>query len=62
MLIIFSQFGDFNNWNREEFSCTKDQYGVWSVTLKPNPDGSPRLAHNSKYKIQVTGPDGAKVG
>lgn len=38
-----SLFGDFNDWNRSQFWCKKDQFGWFSVTIPPNADGSPRI-------------------
>jgi len=51
-------FGEFNNWNREEYRCKKNEFGCHSLTLKANPDGSPRIHHNTKYKIRIEEPDG----
>ena len=56
-----SIFGDFNYWNRDEFRCQKNEFGCFSITLKANADGTPRISHNQKYKIQVEGPDGKKM-
>jgi 1,4-alpha-glucan branching enzyme len=56
-----SIFGDFNNWNREEFWAEKNEFGVFSLTLKANDDGTPRIPHNSKYKISIEGPDGRRI-
>lgn len=56
-----SVFGDFNGWNREEFRCGKDGFGQFTCTIKANPDGTPRIPHNSKYKINVEGPDGSRM-
>ena len=56
-----SIFGDFNGWNREEFRCGKDGFGQFTCTIKANADGTPRIAHNSKYKINVEGPDGSRM-
>lgn len=44
-------FGDFNGWNRDEFRCQKDGFGKFSITLKANADGTPRIQHLQKYKI-----------
>lgn len=54
-------FGDFNYWNRDEFPCSKNEFGCFTITLKANADGTPRIGHNQKYKIQVEGPDGKKM-
>lgn len=53
-----SVFGDFNEWNRGEFKCEKNEYGCFSTTIKANPDGTPRIKHNTKYKINMEGADG----
>jgi 1,4-alpha-glucan branching enzyme len=55
-----SIFGDFNGWNREEFRCKKNEFGCFSITIKSNSDGTPRIQHNSKYKINIEGPDGQR--
>lgn len=56
-----SIFGEFNGWNREEFRCAKDEFGQHTCTLKANPDGTPRIPHNTKYKVNVEGPDGQRM-
>ena len=38
-------FGDFNAWNRDEFRCAKNEYGTFSITLKANADGTPKIKH-----------------
>lgn len=55
-----SIFGDFNGWNREEFRCEKDAFGSFNCTIKANGDGTPRIGHNTKYKISIEGPDGSR--
>jgi len=37
-----SLFGDFNNWNREEFRSGKDGFGCFNITI-PNVSGKPRI-------------------
>jgi 1,4-alpha-glucan branching enzyme len=54
-------FGDFNGWNREEFRCSKNEFGAFTITIKAKPDGTPRIAHNSKYKINIEGSNGKKM-
>lgn len=56
-----SIFGEFNGWNREEFRCAKDGFGQHTCTIKANPDGTPRIPHNTKYKVNVEGPDGVRM-
>ena len=54
-------FGDFNAWNREEYRCAKNEFGCHTITLKANADGTPRIAHNTKYKINIEGPSGERM-
>lgn len=51
-------FGDFNHWNRNEYVCEKDGFGCFNLTIKANDDGTPKIPHNSKYKIQIEGANG----
>ena len=30
---------------------TKGEYGVWEVTIPPNPDGTCAIPHDSKIKV-----------
>ena len=53
-----SIFGEFNEWNRGEYKCEKNEYGCFSTTIKANADGTPRIKHNTKYKIAMEGADG----
>lgn len=46
-------FGEFNNWKRGEYVCTKNDFGSFECLLKANPDGSPKIPHRTKYKIQI---------
>lgn len=52
-------FGDFNEWNRGADALQRDEYGVWSLFL-PDWDGRSRLAHESRYKVHVAWPGGAR--
>lgn len=52
-------FGDFNNWNRGEFFCEKNEFGCFTITLKALEDGTPRIKHRQKYKIHIEGADGS---
>ncbi|KAI0019819.1 carbohydrate-binding module family 48 [Xylariomycetidae sp. FL0641] len=49
--------GDFNGWNRGAHPMTKNEFGVWEITL-PAKDGQPAIPHNSKIKISMTTPSG----
>ncbi|KAF2196705.1 alpha-glucan branching enzyme [Delitschia confertaspora ATCC 74209] len=48
--------GDFNNWNRDATPMTKDNYGVWEVTV-PGKNGKPAIPHDSKIKISLVVPN-----
>ena len=39
-----SLFGEFNNWNRDQYWAKRDQYGFWELII-PNEDGKPRIKH-----------------
>lgn len=54
-----SLFGDFNYWNRNEFSATRNEFGCFCITLKALEDGTPRIKHRQKYKIKIEGADGS---
>jgi 1,4-alpha-glucan branching enzyme len=56
-----SLFGDFNDWNRGEFRCEKNEFGCFTTCVKANPDGTPRIKHNTKYKIQIEGENGTTM-
>ena len=45
--LSLSIFGEFNNWNREEFQCKKSPFGQFTITIKANPDGTPRIRNES---------------
>jgi 1,4-alpha-glucan branching enzyme len=42
--------GDFNNWDRDATPMTKDNFGVFEVTI-PGKDGQPQIPHDSKIKV-----------
>ena len=45
-------FGEFNNWNRDQYWLQRDQFGFWTIRL-PNVDGEPMIKHNTKVKVSV---------
>ena len=45
-------FGEFNNWNRDQYWAKRDQYGFWELII-PNENGKPRIKHQSKVKCNV---------
>ncbi|QRV91091.1 alpha-amylase [Ceratobasidium sp. AG-Ba] len=55
-----SLIGDFNNWDRHAHPMTKDQYGVWGITI-PGNNGQPAIPHDSKIKISMVIPGGERI-
>ncbi len=39
-----------DNWDRDATPMTKNNFGVWEVTLPPK-DGQPAITHDSKIKV-----------
>lgn len=60
-IILNIQFGDFNGWNRDSHKCIRDDYGVWTLILPKNADGTLPIAHESKFKVCITKPNWEKV-
>ncbi|KAK9457972.1 glycoside hydrolase superfamily [Dipodascopsis uninucleata] len=52
--------GDFNYWDRSTHAMTRNSLGVWEITLGAV-NGAPAIPHNSKVKLCLTLPNGAKV-
>ncbi|KAH9938639.1 glycoside hydrolase [Fomitopsis serialis] len=42
--------GDFNDWNRDSHPMTRDQYGVWEITIPAKGPGVCPIPHDSKVK------------
>lgn len=42
--------GDFNNWDRDATPMTKNDFGVFEVTV-PGKNGQPSIPHDSKIKV-----------
>ncbi|GAQ83898.1 starch branching enzyme 4 [Klebsormidium nitens] len=55
-----SLIGDFNNWNTNADVMTKNEFGVFEITLPDNADGSPAIPHGSRVKIHMDTPSGWK--
>jgi 1,4-alpha-glucan branching enzyme len=56
-----SIFGEFNNWNRDEYYGDKDEFGFFCIKL-PNKNGKECLInHNTRLRISITLPDGGHV-
>lgn len=46
-------FGEFNNWDRKQFACKKDEFGNWELLLPRNPDGTLPIKHNTRVKAHI---------
>lgn len=51
-------FGDFNDWQRNQFHLTKDEWGGWSVFISDEQVGG-RLKHGSLIKLHIHGANGS---
>jgi 1,4-alpha-glucan branching enzyme len=52
--------GDFNNWDRLSHPMTKNNYGVWEITL-PAVGGKLAIQHGTKVKITMKLPSGEHI-
>ncbi|KAH0791248.1 1,4-alpha-glucan-branching enzyme [Histomonas meleagridis] len=54
--------GDFNNWNTKDpnTKCTRDEYGMFTLTLPDGKDG-PVIPHNSKVRAHLVLSSGEEV-
>ncbi|VBB83794.1 Putative Glycoside Hydrolase Family 13 [Podospora comata] len=50
--------GEFNNWDRNAHRMTRNDFGVFEITIPPTSDGKAAIPHNSKIKISLELPDG----
>ncbi|CAN9367708.1 unnamed protein product [Alternaria alternata] len=48
--------GDFNDWNRDATPMTKNDFGVFEVTI-PGQNGQPTIPHDSKIKVSFVVPN-----
>ncbi|CAN9360378.1 unnamed protein product [Alternaria alternata] len=48
--------GDFNDWNRDATPMTKNDFGVFEVTV-PGQNGQPTIPHDSKIKVSFVVPN-----
>jgi 1,4-alpha-glucan branching enzyme len=46
-----SIFGDFNEWNRDQYQAKRNDFGCFCLTLPACADGTPLIKHNTKYKL-----------
>lgn len=44
--------GDFNNWDRDATPMTKNDFGVFEVTI-PGKNGQATIPHDSKLKVRA---------
>ncbi|CAH3196531.1 unnamed protein product, partial [Porites evermanni] len=42
-----------DGWNRTSHGCTRNEYGVWELTLPYKEDGSSPIPHGSKVKVAI---------
>ena len=49
LLIIFVSDG----WSRTSHPCTRNEFGVWELTIPYKEDGSSPIPHGSKVKVSV---------
>ena len=52
-----SLFGEFNNWNKEQYWAIKDKFGFWELII-PNQNGVPAIQHGQIVKVNVVLEDG----
>ncbi|KAL0580094.1 alpha-1,4-glucan branching enzyme, partial [Marasmius crinis-equi] len=53
--------GEFNDWNRTSHPMTRDDFGVWEITLSPKEPGVCAIPHDSKIKISMVIPSGERI-
>lgn len=53
--------GDFNGWNRDSHPMTRDDFGVWALTLPPGQHGQCAIPHKSKIKLSMITPSGERI-
>eukprot|EP00049_Salpingoeca_infusionum_P019162 m.360513 g.360513 ORF g.360513 m.360513 type:complete len:742 (+) comp19073_c0_seq1:41-2266(+) len=53
--------GAFCDWDRDKHTCTRDEFGVWSVFIPNKEDGTQPIPCGSAVKVCVTQQDGQRV-
>lgn len=53
--------GDFNNWQERQYPFTRDEWGVWRITIPPLADGTPAIKHGQIIKLLIETPSGELV-
>ncbi|CAO1631674.1 unnamed protein product [Parajaminaea phylloscopi] len=56
-----SLIGDFNGWSKDSHKMTKDEFGVWSISIPASSQGTCAIPHNSKVKISMTTQSGETI-
>jgi 1,4-alpha-glucan branching enzyme len=56
-----NKFGDFNEWNRDSHKCKKDTFGVWTIVLPKNADGTLPIKHQGSFKACITKQNGERA-
>ncbi|KAH6915121.1 1,4-alpha-glucan branching enzyme [Coprinopsis sp. MPI-PUGE-AT-0042] len=56
-----SLIGDFNEWNRSSHKMTKNDFGVWEITVPALASGECAIPHDSKVKISMVLPSGERI-
>lgn len=49
--VFVDVFFFLDGWNRTSHGCTRNEYGVWELTLPYKEDGSSPIPHGSKVKV-----------
>ncbi|KAL0067646.1 alpha-1,4-glucan branching enzyme [Marasmius tenuissimus] len=53
--------GEFNDWDRSSHPMTRDEFGVWGITIPPKSPGVCAIPHDSKIKISMVLPSGERI-
>jgi len=53
--------GEFNEWHRLAHPLKKNEFGVWEITVPPKAPGVCAIPHDSKVKISMITPSGARI-
>eukprot|EP00043_Microstomoeca_roanoka_P013842 m.136075 g.136075 ORF g.136075 m.136075 type:complete len:757 (-) comp15863_c0_seq2:387-2657(-) len=53
--------GEFCDWDRDRYPCTKNEFGVWSVVIPKREDGSLPIPEGSIVKTCVTTASGERI-
>lgn len=54
-----SVFGDWNDWERNQYPLNRDEWGIWTIFLSDEATGG-RLRHKSLLKLHIHGADGSR--